>query len=77
VLQFPSRDVLKVVEECKAEGLLLRSTWPTHQRLWDGQDTKNVRRIEGEILIWNVNHMLTEDEVGSFGRIVKKVHDSV
>jgi dTDP-4-amino-4,6-dideoxygalactose transaminase len=43
--------------------MLLKATWPTHQKLWEGQATKNVKKIEKEILTWNVNPDLTDQEV--------------
>jgi len=70
VLQFNDSDIFDTIKKCKKQGLLLRATWPTHQKLWLNQDTKNVRPIEKEILTWNVNPMLEQDERNKFIKIV-------
>ena len=54
------------MERCKHRNLYLKPTWPTHQRLWENQDTENVRKIEREILTWSVNPMLNEKEIEQF-----------
>lgn len=77
VLRFPDTDISKLIETCRNHGLLLRLTWPTHQRLWDDQKTENVRRIETEILTWNVNPMLNRKEVEEFVKIVKECPKSI
>jgi dTDP-4-amino-4,6-dideoxygalactose transaminase len=70
VLRFLNSDIFEFVEKCKKRGLLLRATWPTHQKLWENQDTENVRIIEKEFLTWDVNPMVTEQEIKRFLRIV-------
>jgi dTDP-4-amino-4,6-dideoxygalactose transaminase len=71
LFRFQDRDTNEVIEHCKSRGLLLRGTWPTHQRLWKGQDTRNVRTLEREFLIWNVNPDLNEREKATFIEILE------
>jgi dTDP-4-amino-4,6-dideoxygalactose transaminase len=70
VLRFPREDIFQVIEECKNAGILLKATWPTHQKLWDDQVTETVKTIEREILTWNVNPDLTDEKVRRFIEIV-------
>jgi dTDP-4-amino-4,6-dideoxygalactose transaminase len=69
VMRFPERDIFQVIREFKKFGLLLRATWPTHQRLWPYQETSNVIKIKNEILTYDVNPMLTDREIAKFIRI--------
>jgi len=66
VTRFPSTDIFKLIKKCKKRGVLLRPTWPTHQRLWEHQSTDNVRAIERQIVTWNVNPMLKPTEINNF-----------
>ena len=70
VLRFSNSNIFELIEKCKKSGLLLKATWPTHQKLWENQDTENVRIIEKEFLTWDVNPMVTEQEIKRFLRIV-------
>ena len=65
-LHFPGRDIFRLISIFKQHGILLRATWPTHQRLWAFQDTPNVLKIKNEILTYDVSPMLTEWEVRHF-----------
>jgi hypothetical protein len=70
IFRFRNADLQAVVERFKRQGLLLRPTWPTHQKLWPGQETDNVRTFEREFLTWNVNPMVTDQEMERFGAIL-------
>lgn len=76
VLTFPNSDIFDIIEKCKNRGLLLRPTWPTHQKLWKNQDTTNVKKIEKEFLTWNVNPMVTDREIQRFHQIITEISKS-
>jgi dTDP-4-amino-4,6-dideoxygalactose transaminase len=65
-LHFPVRDVFRLISTFKRHGILLRATWPTHQRLWAFQDTPNILKIKNQILTYDVSPMLTESEIQHF-----------
>ena len=65
-LHFPANDIFRVISTFRRHGILLRATWPTHQRLWSFQDTPNVLKIKNEILTYDVSPMLTEKEIQHF-----------
>ena len=73
VFRFMRKDLNKIISFCKDRGLLLRSSWPTHQKLWPEQQTETVKKFANEILIWNVNPMLTDKEIDSFIDIINKI----
>lgn len=75
VLRFPNSDIFELIEKCKKSGLLLRATWPTHQEIWENQDTENLRIIEKEFLTWDVNPMVTEHEMKRFIQIVSELNN--
>jgi dTDP-4-amino-4,6-dideoxygalactose transaminase len=75
VLRFPNRDIFRLVEKAKRRGLLLRATWPTHQELWEEQDTENVTTIGREFLTWDVSPTLNNQETERFLRIVTALKD--
>ena len=77
LLRFPGHDIFEVIQKCKKYGLLLRATWPTHQKLWKNQDTENVKRIEREILTWNVSPMLNSREIDKFFEILNACQKEV
>ena len=70
MLRFRNSDLQEVVERCKRKGLLLRPTWPTHQKLWPGQDTDRVRTFERQFLTWSVNPMVKDKEIKRFHAIM-------
>ena len=72
VLRFPNTDIFRVIEKCKHDGLLLRATWPTHQKLWESQNTENVRKLKEQFLTWSVSPMLKKKERENFVRILKE-----
>ena len=74
VLRFPNTDIFQTVLAMKKKGILLRPTWPTHQRLWPHQNTKNVLRIRDSVLTYDVNPMLTNREVDRFRKLVAEYY---
>lgn len=74
VFRFKGNDIFTLIEKFKKDGLLLRATWPTHQRLWENQNTENILRIAREILIWNVNPNVTSQEIEKFIHIVSDIN---
>ncbi len=72
-MRFENNDVFRIISHCRKRGLLLRATWPTHQTLWNEQDTPAVRKIERTILTWNVNPMLTNKEINKFIKIINSI----
>lgn len=72
ILRFIDRDIHNVIAECKKQGLLLRATWPTHQKIWKNQSTKTLSKIEKEIVFWNVSPMLDEKEYVKFYEILSE-----
>jgi dTDP-4-amino-4,6-dideoxygalactose transaminase len=75
VLRFPGNNISEVIEKSRNAGLLLKATWPTHQKLWEGQATKNVKTIEKEFLTWNINPDLTEEKIRRFIKVVSECVD--
>jgi len=73
ILRFPNNNIFQVINECKKAGLLLKATWPTHQRLWEGQATKKVKTIEREIITWNVKPDLSEEEIKKFIKVINSL----
>ena len=76
VLRFEHSDNNNIIIQCKEKGLLLRGTWPNHQRLFDEQDTTTVKKIKNEILIFNINPMLKEQEICRFVEIINNTSGS-
>ena len=70
VLRFSDKEIFETVRTLKQKGLLLRPTWPTHQRLWPYQDTASVRSIKDHVLTYDINPMLTDQEVERFKKLV-------
>jgi len=70
VLTFNKHNIFEIISRCRKNGLLLRATWPTHQKLWEEQDTQNVNRIKREFLTWTVNPMLKTKEIDKFVHII-------
>ena len=62
LFRFPGGELEQVMRRCRDRGLMLRGTWPTHQRLWENQDTASVRLLKDEVLVWNVNPELNARE---------------
>ena len=75
VFHFKGRNIRRIISYCKDQNLLLRGTWPTHQKLWPEQQTPALEKIRDEILIWNVNPMLTDREINKFIDIIQTVSD--
>ena len=73
IFRFQDQDIADVSEACGRRGIRLCPTWPTHQRLWDGQDTESVRRIAGEVLCYNVNPMLKARQLDRFRQVVREL----
>ncbi len=73
LFRFRNHDISEVSEACARQGVRLCPTWPTHQRLWDGQDTESVRRIAREVLCYNVNPMLKPRELDRFRQVVGEI----
>lgn len=72
ILRFIDRNIYSVIKECKNRGLLLRATWPTHQKIWENQSSKTLSKIEKEIVFWTVNPMLNEKEQVKFYEILSE-----
>jgi dTDP-4-amino-4,6-dideoxygalactose transaminase len=70
VLRCSSENTLQMAEEAQQKGLHLKGTWPTHQKLWEGQNTENVRRAASEFLTYNISPDLTSSEVEKIVQIV-------
>ena len=73
VMKFENTILQKIIDHCSSRGLLLRPTWPTHQKLWDEQTTPAVRTIGENILTWTVNPMLTQKEINKFADIINNL----
>ncbi len=69
VLRFKGRDLGEVVRLAGLQGLTLRSTWPTRQKLWEGQGTAALQQIARELCTWCVNPDLTDLEASRFREI--------
>ena len=72
-MKFQNKNIPKIREDCKKNGLLLRSTWPAFQEWWEEQDTENVRAIRDNLLMLTVNPMLTDGEIDKASKIIKEV----
>jgi dTDP-4-amino-4,6-dideoxygalactose transaminase len=72
VLRFKDRDIARVIEKCRKEGLSLKPTWPTHQSLWIEQDTDAVRSIAREIATYCINPNLTPSEIRVLCKVVAR-----
>jgi dTDP-4-amino-4,6-dideoxygalactose transaminase len=73
VFHFKGKNIMKIISYCKEHNLLLRSTWPTHQKLWLGQQTKVVEKFKDEILVWNVNPTLTDRDIDTFIDLINEI----
>ena len=76
VMKFENNILKKIIAHCRSKGLLLRPTWPTHQKLWDEQATPTVRAIGENILTWTVNPNLTQKEINNFADIINSLPES-
>lgn len=63
IFRFENSDLFKTIRKYKKDGISLRPTWPTHQRIWENQDTTNLRRIEDQILTLTINPNLKYTEI--------------
>jgi hypothetical protein len=70
VLRCSSENALHLAEDAQQKGLTLKGTWPTHQKLWEGQNTENVRRAASEFLTYSISPDLTSTEVEKIVQIV-------
>ncbi len=69
---FKGYNLDKLVIKCKAKGLLLRRSWPAFQQWWEEQDTKDVRTICDNLLLLEINPMLTDKEIDKAVEIIEK-----
>ncbi len=65
VLRFPNHNIYQLIEKSKKCSLQLKGTWPTHQKIWEQQDTVNLRKIEKDILTWNITPNVYEKEINT------------
>ena len=77
VLKNSSYNTKNFVEMCKKHGILLRETWPTHQLLFPEQKTKTITAIESEIVIYNLNPMISRSEIIKFVDTINSLQKSV
>ena len=73
LFRFSGKNIFKIAERCKKQGLLLRPTWPTRQKLWNHQDTEVVNKFGEEILTWVINPMVSKKEIEKFIRIMGRL----
>lgn len=73
LFRFSGKNIFKIAERCKKQGLLLRPTWPTRQKLWNHQDTEVVKKFGEEILTWVINPMVSKKEIEKFIRIMGRL----
>ena len=75
IFNFPDHNIFKLIKKYKKRGLVLWPTWPTHQRIWNNQDTDNLRKIEYQILTWTINPDVKYAEIQKFYQILGKHTD--
>ena len=62
-LNFSGGNLNEIVKKCRIEGLSLRQIWPAYQDWWNEQDSSNIRKIRDSLLMWDVNPMITDEEI--------------
>ena len=75
LLEFTNKNIFDTKCQFKELGINLKSTWPTHQKIWMDQDTANLRKFEKNILVWNVNPDLTLKEINKFHNATETINN--
>ncbi len=75
LLEFSNKDIFKIKYCFKQSGINLGTTWPTHQRIWDDQDSESVRSFQKNILILNVNPDLNDKEIKIFKKVAETIKE--
>lgn len=73
-LWFKGHGINELVKKCRSKGLLLRKSWPGFQEWWQEQDTKNVRAIRDNLLLLEINPMVTDKEIDRIVKIIKETY---
>jgi dTDP-4-amino-4,6-dideoxygalactose transaminase len=71
LLRFPDRNIFNIIEEMKRKNVLLRPTWPTHQKLRKEQQVESVEFLKTQILTWDVSPNVKINEIDEFIRLLK------
>lgn len=75
VLRFSNNDIFEIIKKCRGKGLSLVATWPTRQKKWRHLDSDHMKRVEKEILLWNINPDLSDREIEQAVVILNSVNN--
>jgi dTDP-4-amino-4,6-dideoxygalactose transaminase len=71
VLRVSGNDIFETIERFMEQGLSLSTTWTARQKKWRHLDSRNMKRIEKEILVMSLNPDLKEREIEQLMDILK------
>jgi len=71
IFSFNHQNIFILMRKYQKRGISLKPTWPTHQSIWDEQNTDNLRRIAHQILTMNIHPDLTKGEIEKILKIFK------
>jgi dTDP-4-amino-4,6-dideoxygalactose transaminase len=75
LLEFKNSNLFEINNQLKEFGINLKTTWPTHQKIWEDQDSTNLRKFEKNILVWNVNPDTTLKEINKFQNAIETINN--